>query len=374
MIEYPCARCEPLRGECLRGGGSEEFMKKRFLLAAATLMIAGLLGGCGAAQKEVPLHELKVEKYVTLGDYQNISVSAEKQEASEDDCKLWLAGVYAGYATQELGSVDRAAQDGDTVNIDYEGKLDGVAFEGGTAQGADLTLGSGQFIDGFEDGLIGVLPGETTELTLTFPESYDNAELAGKETVFTVTVNYVVPGNEEDMQDAVVEQMGLEAENIHTIAELKQYLYGLLEQEAQSAYESELQDKFLDELIAQSTFKELPEYLVNNYKELMKSNIATAAEQYGITTDAYTSYLYGMTCDEFVNTYVEDMVKQDVAMQAIANRENLAVDDAELDEQLQKYTDEGGYASVEEFMGNIPREQYRNYFMNEKVLDFLLAQ
>lgn len=374
MIEYPCARCEPLRGECLRGGGSEEFMKKRFLLAATTLMIAGLLGGCGAAQKEVPLHELKVEKYVTLGDYQNISVSAEKQEASEDDCRLWLAGVYAGYATQELGSVDRAAQDGDTVNIDYEGKLDGVAFEGGTAQGADLTLGSGQFIDGFEDGLIGVMPGETTELTLTFPESYDNAELAGKETVFTVTVNYVVPGNEEDMQDAVVEQMGLEAENIHTIAELKQYLYGLLEQEAQSAYESELQDKFLDELIAQSTFKELPEYLVNNYKELMKSNIATAAEQYGITTDAYTSYLYGMTCDEFVNTYVEDMVKQDVAMQAIANRENLAVDDAELDEQLQKYTDEGGYASVEEFMGNIPREQYRNYFMNEKVLDFLLAQ
>ena len=374
MIEYPCARCEPLRGECLRGGGSEEFMKKRFLLAAATLMIAGLLGGCGAAQKEVPLHELKVEKYVTLGDYQNISVSAEKQEASEDDCKLWLAGVYAGYATQELGAVDRAAQDGDTVNIDYEGKLDGVAFEGGTAQGADLTLGSGQFIDGFEDGLIGVMPGETTELTLTFPESYDNAELAGKETVFTVTVNYVVPGNEEDMQDAVVEQMGLETENIHTIAELKQYLYELLEQEAQSAYESELQDKFLDELIAQSTFKELPEYLVNNYKELMKSNIATAAEQYGITTDAYTSYLYGMTCDEFVNTYVEDMVKQDVAMQAIANRENLAVDDAELDEQLQKYTDEGGYASVEEFMGNIPREQYRNYFMNEKVLDFLLAQ
>lgn len=93
-----------------------------------------------------------------------------------------------------------------------------------------------------------------------------------------------------------------------------------------------------------------------------------------MTSDAYTSYLYGMTCDEFVNTYVEDMVKQDVAMQAIANRENLAVDDAELDEQLQKYTDEGGYASVEEFMGNIPREQYRNYFMNEKVLDFLLAQ
>lgn len=348
-------------------------MKKR-MYYAAMLLTVGMLGGCGTAvEEELPLHQMDVNKYVTLGDYNNISVSAEVYEVDEETVEEYLASVYAGYAYDGFGTVERAVAEGDTANIDYEGKLDGVAFEGGTDKDVNLTIGSDQFIDGFEDGLIGVMPGETVELNLTFPENY-GGDMAGKEVVFTVTVNYVIPGNEEDMQDFVVTVMGLEEENILTIAGLKQYLRELLEEDAQYYYESDLQSNLLEALVAQCTFEELPEYMVEEYRQIMIRNVEDSAEQYGVTPDAYTAYFYGMTVDAFVDTYVEDMVRQDIAMQAVANCEGLTVEDEELDEKLQEYADQGGYASIEEFMGDVTWEEYRNYFMNEKVMDFLLGE
>lgn len=350
-------------------------MKKKICCGAAILLMIGMLGGCGTAVvEELPLYQMNVDKYVTLGDYKNIDVSAEAYEVDEETLNGYLASVYASYAYKDFGTVERAVMDGDTANIDYEGKLDGVAFQGGTDQDYDLTIGSGGFIDGFEEGLIGVMPGETVVLNLTFPENYDNGDLAGKETVFTVTVNYVIPGNEEDMENFVVTVMGLEEENILTIAGLKEYLRGLLEEEYQYYYESELESNLLDALVAQCTFEELPEYMIESYKELMTRNVESSAKQYGVTPDAYTAYYCGMTMEQFVNTYVEDMVRQDIALQAIANREGLTVDDEELDQTLQEYADQGGYSSVSELMGDITREEYRNYFMNEKVTDFLLGK
>lgn len=341
-------------------------MRKKMFGAVALLSAAAILGGCGA-EKELPLYQMDVDKYVTLGDYNNLEVSAEDYGVDEDEWRDWLTSVYANYATEELAAVDRAVEEGDTVNIDYEGKLDGVAFDGGTDQGAALTIGSGQFIDGFEEGLIGVMPGETVDLNLTFPESYGNADLAGKETVFTVTVNYVIPGNEEEMRDEVVQTMGLESLNVTTVAQLKDYLYELLEEDAQDEMESEL----LNSLVAKSVFQELPSYMVDSYKTILTRNVEYSAEQYGIAADTYTTYFYGMTCEEYVDTYVEDMVRQDIALQAVANREGLAVDDEELEASLQSYADQGGYSSIEEFLGDYSREEYRNYFMNEKVLDYL---
>ena len=93
-------------------------------------------------------------------------------------------------------------ESGDTVNIDFEGKKDGVAFDGGTSQGYNLTIGSGSFIDGFEDGLIGVNVGDTVDLNLTFPEGYQNADLAGQDVVFTVTVNFICASNSSEMVDS----------------------------------------------------------------------------------------------------------------------------------------------------------------------------
>ena len=156
----------------------------------AVFLLAGLLAGCGQ-EPEVTnsnLSEMNVDKYVTLGDYSNISISVEPVEVQQSQWDELTLAVYQSYVTAENGGVtNRAVEEGDIVIIDYAGKKDGVAFEGGTASNANLTIGSGRFIDGFEEGLIGVIPGETVDLNLAFPDDFRNEELAGQPVVFTVT-------------------------------------------------------------------------------------------------------------------------------------------------------------------------------------------
>ena len=127
-------------------------------------------------------------RYVTLGQYKGLTIVLDGLEVTEEEIDAYIedAAAQAGL-NQKEGTV----KEGDVVNIDYSGKKDGVAFDGGTAQGAALEIGSGTFIPGFEEGLIGVNTGETVDLDLTFPENYGAEELAGAETVFTVTVNYI---------------------------------------------------------------------------------------------------------------------------------------------------------------------------------------
>ena len=179
-------------------------MKKKTLGLLAAILSVCMLAGCGAKDtgdgtgaatdagtESTALKDMDVDKYVTLGEYKGLAVSVDTVEVDEDEWDTLVNNVYYGNITAENGGImDRAVETGDTVNIDYEGTKDGVAFDGGTAQGYDLTIGSGTFIPGFEDGLVGVKIGDTVDLPLTFPENYTE-ELAGKDVVFTVTVNSV---------------------------------------------------------------------------------------------------------------------------------------------------------------------------------------
>lgn len=375
-------------------------MKKSLVGAAAALLAAGMLAGCGVqsdtpldgmevdqeeslggsdnpevpeepatAQPDIPLNEMEVDQYVTLGDYNNLEVSVEPVTVDEAELEEWLINIYFGNMTAEDGITDRAVEMGDTVSIDYEGKKDGVAFQGGTAQGASLTIGSGRFIDGFEDGLVGVMPGETVDLDLTFPEEYRNAELAGQAVVFTVTVNYIVPRVEE-MKDSVAASLGLEG--VTGIETLRQYLYDYLYYNAESSYRESLESQILDQLMAQCTFGELPETLLESYKGVFANNLEQQAASMGITAEDLAGYYFAMTAEEFAYTYAEQSVRESLALQAIANRENLTVSDEELQAQLEIYAANAGYGSVEEFVGGTSLEDYRNYFMTEKVLEFLI--
>lgn len=339
---------------------------------AAALGLAALLTGCGS-DGDVPLNQMKVEKYVTLGDYQNLSVTVDAAAVDDTELAALVNSVYVDNVTAENGGiVDRAVETGDTVIIDYEGKKDGVAFEGGTAQGASLTIGSGRFIDGFEDGLIGVKPGETVDLNLTFPESYGNAELAGQPVVFTVTVHFIRPAEvaPEDMEDAVVASMGIP--DVNTVEELQQYAYDYLYSNAETNYSYSLRNGIMDALMAQCVFSELPEELVENYRVMIQESIESNAAAYGVTADVYAGYFYGMTSAQLVEVYAEETLKQDLAMQAIANTEGLGVSDEELQEMLLEYAQEAGYSTVEEYLGGNSQEEFRNYFMNERVMEYLI--
>ena len=147
--------------------------------------------------------------YVTLpDDYADITISADLGQVSDDDINDYIdSNVLSNFATTNEVK-DRAAADGDTVNIDYVGRIDGVAFDGGDTKGsgADLTLGSGTYIDNFEDQIVGHTPGETFDVTVTFPEDYGNENLNGKEAVFETTLNYIKESVTPELTDDWVKE------------------------------------------------------------------------------------------------------------------------------------------------------------------------
>lgn len=329
------------------------------------LLAAGLLTGCGQGREANALRDLKTDSHVTLCDYQNISVSVEPFTVTDTERDLSVMETYSRFSTLEnSGITDRAAADGDTVNIDYEGKQDGVAFENGTTSGAFLVLGSGSYIAGFEDGLIGVRPGETVELNLTFPEDYGNSELAGQAVVFTVTVNYIV-----EMRDEVVAAMGLT--NVSTVAELQQYVYDRLYAQKESEYTQKVKTAIITELIGQCTYGELPEDIMESNRAYA-GDIVNSGAAYGLDADTYAKMVFGMDAATYINNYAEILTKQDITLQAIANQEDLNVSDKELKSILEQYAKDAGASSVEAFLGEVSAEEYRNALMTEKVMDYLM--
>lgn len=373
-------------------------MKKKLLGTLAALLTVSMMAGCGSGTDNTqgtqetqgtqgtqetqetqetqtgkqptvePLKDVDVDQYVTLGDYMGLEVSISPISVDEVQLEELVRNAYAGRVTLENGGVtDRPVEEGDTVIIDYEGKKDGVAFEGGTAQGSSLTIGSGAFIPGFEEGLIGVMPGETVDLDITFPEGYGNAELAGQPVVFTVTVNYIIP---EELEDAVVEGFGVEG--ITTVDELREDARSYLYSNAEITYNSSLQNLVMEAFIGNCTFQEMPADRIAQYEEPTRQSLEQYAAQYGMDVDTYTTAVYQTDAESFISTYAEQAVKEDMALQAVANRENLNIDDEELNSLLEEQMALGGFASVEELVGDTSLEDYRQYFLYNKVIEFLI--
>lgn len=339
-------------------------MKRKLTILLAVLLSAAMMGGCG--KESGALKDMKVEKYLTLGEYMGLPVQLPSAAVDEAQVEELFRALYLDSVTPEMGILDREVVQGDTVNIDYEGKKDGVAFAGGTASGAQLEIGSGSFIAGFEDGLVGATPGETRDLDLRFPEGYGNAELAGQAVVFTVTVNYIYP---TDYKDEVVAALGIA--DITTVEGLRQFVRDYLETNAQNTYRAKLESTVVDNLIAGCVFQEIPEAVLQRYRNNIQEGMEADCAAQGVDINTYCMYSYGMDAETFLDQYAQEAAKQSLAFQAVANAEDLNVTDEELQENLEQYANQGGYATVEEFLGEMDREEYREYFMFEKVLDFL---
>ena len=183
---------------------------------------AGNAGGAAAASQSEnsALDTADLSKLVTLGQYKNLELSVNSAKVTQEDIDAQIENALSSEAEQ-VEVTNRAVKEGDIVNIDYEGKKDGVAFDGGTAQGYDLTIGSGTFIDGFEDGLIGAKIGDTLDLNLTFPENYGAAELAGQDVVFTVKVNSIKEEKLPELTDELAKKINPEVKNVD---EFKAYI------------------------------------------------------------------------------------------------------------------------------------------------------
>ena len=236
--------------------------------------------------------------------------------------------------------------------------------------GQDLLIGSGQFVPGFEDGLIGARIGETVELNLTFPENYYEG-MAGKDVVFTVTVNSITAAEPQELTDAYVQRLDI---GLDTVDEYRQYVYDLLYEDAVASHEMEIEDAAVAAAFEQCEFTgEPPQAMVERHVEMLTSNLSSQAAAYGLTLAQMMQMSYGMDeetyLEEFQNQAVE-YAKQQIMIKAIADAEGLQVTEEEFRKEMETLA-ESGYGTADELMDVVDAESYKEYMLGMKVLELL---
>lgn len=338
---------------------------KKMVFSGMTAVMV-LLTACGGDDSQkVYLEEIKAKDYVTLGEYKGIAVSQPQPEVTDEERDAYINQLLCV-------NPERAVIEGDTVNIDYSGTLDGVAFDGGTAQGQSLTIGSGQFIEGFEEGLIGADIGDTVELNLTFPEDYHAEEMAGREVVFTVTVNSITASEPQELTDAFVQRQDI---GLSTVDEYKQYVYDRLYEEAVEEYEMNVENEIVSVLAENCEFrKEPPQAMVDRYEDVLTQNLTMQAAAYGATLEQLMQ-LYGMDEEAYTAEIRNQAVmsaKQYIILQAIADAEGITISDEEWNEEMQEMADNAGYETLDQFKDAVDGQGYKEYMLGQRVLDMLL--
>lgn len=318
----------------------------------------------------VAIEDLGIDEYVTLSDYKNMVVQVSKTEVTDDNIKSYInKSILTSYPI-----TDRAVATGDVVTIDYVGKRDGEAFDGGSAEGYQLNIGSGTFIDGFEDGLIGVMPGDTVDLNLTFPENYQATELAGVDVVFTVTVHNILESTDYDnVTDEQLALMSLEYDSKEAIWEAAKQI---VEDDVQTSYQNSIGNAIIENLLSNSTFTSVPEYLVEeeveNYNIYMES---ICQGYYGVDLETFITNYYGMTMDEYnqqLTEMSEETIKQYLIMEAVARAEGIEITDDDITDMAAKEALEYGYDSAQDLLDDVGRTTYRMYMLQDKVMDNLM--
>lgn len=318
-------------------------------------------------------NEIDADAYVTLGDYKGLEVVGSSTEISDEEVDSYIE--YLLSMSGEVTEVtDRdVVQNGDIANIDFEGKKDGVAFEGGTDTGYDLTIGSGSFIPGFEEGLVGVKKGETVDLNLTFPENYSAADLAGAEVVFTVTVNGIYESVAPEFNDEFV--ASFEIENVTTTEEYRAYLKSMMEESEKEYALQEIQTQVITLVTQNAEVLDAPEGLVNKFYNINMENMTYQASMYGMDLESFVSAYYGIDSETFETETMaaaKESAKQALVCLKIAKEENLLISDEELNTSIEERYAEYGYTSAEEFRSLVDLEEYRDSLLLNKVVDFLV--
>lgn len=349
-------------------------MKRVAATILAAVLAATSLVGCGSGGEE-NLSKVDSEKYVTkLGEYKGMQLTGSATEITDEYLESYIDYMLENSKQPVAITEDRPVQTGDVVNIDYVGKKDGVAFDGGTAQGYDLTIGSGSFIEGFEDGLIGAKAGETLDLNLTFPENYPAEDLAGQAVVFTVTVNTIGELVRPELTDEYVQSLGMDY--CQNVEEFYDVVRQSLEDSANATLENELQTQVIEKLMEICEFtEEVPEEMFNYYKEQIDANFVNSASAVGMEKADYITQYYGMTEEQYqseIETGALNSARQAIVCSMIAEKEGIEVTDDELNAKIEENYANFGYESVDAYMESGNAEDYRDYLLTMEVLDFLL--
>ncbi len=344
-------------------------MRKKVIaltLAACLIVVIGLTG-CG---QEKPYGKYDLSEYVTVGEYKGLEREELHVSVSDEEVDTQVKKNVEDTKTTKQVKEGKVKK-GDTANIDYEGKIGGKAFDGGSASGYDLEIGSGSFIEGFEEGLEGKQIGSTQTLNLQFPKDYQSSDVAGKKVVFTVKINYVAKEEIPVYNDAWVAKNSDEKTTAEYEEKVKEELYKSKEETAKSQAIGNLWTKVVED----SKVLKYPKEEVNTYVEEIENQYESVAKSAGKQVkDLWADY--GIESEEDYNAQnkktAQTYVKEQMVMYAIAEKESLDYTDEEA-EKLRNQIDQMGYTD-ETFRQNYGQdiESYITAALTfEKVGDFI---
>jgi trigger factor len=316
--------------------------------------------------------EVDVLPEVKLGDYKKLSKKAEKVTVSADDINDVIERMRQGFA--EKNEVDRAAKEGDETVIDFVGKKDGVAFDGGTGTDYTLKLGSGQFIPGFEEGIVGHKPGETFDLELEFPKDYHAKDLAGQKVVFTTTLKKVTELKLPKADDALAQKAG----EFKTLAELKDDIKREITTQKEREANDKLKDELINELIEKSTVP-VPEVLVADQMRSIEQDFAQNLMYRGLDLATYLEANKFKDEDEGREKEVRPAAvrrtRAGLVLAELSKAENITATDDEIDEHVEIHKQQ--YANSPEALKQFETPEVRrdiaNHYITEKTIERLVA-
>lgn len=362
-------------------------MKKRAVMISALLSVSLMLTGCSwneikskftgedtsttASGSAIVVEDYNAEECVTVPEYKGIEVDGT---VSEEEIQSEIDSFLQENA-KENKKKKGTCKKGDSVNIDYVGKKDGEPFDGGSATGQTITLGSSGFIDGFDDGVIGMKVGETKDINVTFPEDYANSkELAGQPAVFTITLNYISETVTPKMTDKLVaEKTDYKTVEEWTAAKKEELKKDKKDNAGSTAY-AQIEEK--------AEVKKYPETLVASCKAQLDAYYKYTAEQYGYSD--FNAFLSAMQMDE--TTYdqnlkqaAQSIAKTQMLAEAIAAKENLSVTDEEVKKEIADVSAQSGQEEAdlkknfEDLYGEAItiENYYKVTLLTNKVIDFV---
>ncbi|MDO5022945.1 MAG: trigger factor, partial [Eubacteriales bacterium] len=306
---------------------------------------------------------------VELGEYKGLKATRYMPPIKEEDIEHRMEHDIQSVTTRADVS-DRSVKDGDFVNIDYSGSVDGVKFEGGTAEKQELKLGSNTFIPGFEEQVVGMNIGDEKDITVTFPEQYHAENLAGKEAVFHIKLNSA----QEEVRPELNDEFAQDVSEHETFEEYKK----AIEKELNDNLEKSSKDKVISNLLQQAADAsdcDIPEAMIKNEQQEMLRNFKIRLAYQGVRFEDFMQYT-GMTqeqIDEANRPQALENVKQILVMNAISEKEKIEVSEEELEKKIAEQAERAG-KEVEEFkklLRDSDYEDLKTVVKNEKVLDLL---
>ena len=314
--------------------------------------------------------EVATRPEVILGKYMGVTVTKIDTSVTEDEVEAELENQRNTNA-RTVTVTDRPVKEGDTAVIDFEGFVDGVAFDGGKAENHSLEIGSHSFIDTFEEQLVGKNAGDEVEVNVTFPEQYQAADLAGKPAVFKVKINEVKAKELPELNDEFAQDVA----GVDTLAEYKEELKKNLTEKKENEAKKTKEDEAIQKIIDKSKM-DLPEAMIDTQCETMVNEFAQRIAQSGLSMDQYLQFS-GMTVDQLkeqVRPEAETRIKSSLVLEQIAKEENIEVSDEDIDAEIEKMAKAYGMEAdkLKEYMGDSEKESMKRDLAITKAVDLIM--